>query len=203
MQIKLSGATSDELQVDDAVFDRKYNEPLIHQVVTTYIANSHNGSRAQKTRSQVRGGGAKPWRQKGTGRARAGTIRSPLWRGGGVIFAANPKQTSSKKVNKKMFNAAMCSILSELLRQKRLVVVAGLEPKQPKTKLLLAQMNELNLRDVLIIVDKVERNLELAARNLAKIVPLSVSNVDPVSLLKHENVLITVDAVKKIEGRLG
>lgn len=203
MQIKLSGATSDELQVDDAVFDRKYNEPLIHQVVTTYIANSHNGSRAQKTRSQVRGGGAKPWRQKGTGRARAGTIRSPLWRGGGVIFAANPKQTSSKKVNKKMFNAAMCSILSELLRQKRLVVVAGLEPQQPKTKLLLAQMNELNLRDVLIIVDKVERNLELAARNLAKIVPLSVSNVDPVSLLKHENILITVDAVKKIEGRLG
>lgn len=201
MQIKLAGETSHELQVNEMIFNRTCNEPLIHQIVTAYLSNTHSGSKAQKTRSQVRGGGTKPWRQKGTGRARAGTIRSPLWRGGGVIFAASPKQTT-KKINKRMYKAAMCSILSELLRQERLVVVETLNCDKPKTKQLLTQLNDLKLQDVLIVVDKVEENLKLAARNLVKIKPIPVNKLNPVSLLTHEKVLLTEAAVKQIEGWL-
>lgn len=202
MQIKLVGEIGGDLQMNEAVFDRKCNEPLIHQIVTAYLSNAHSGSKAQKTRSQVRGGGAKPWRQKGTGRARAGTIRSPLWRGGGVIFAASPKQTT-KKVNKQMYKAAMCSILSELLRQERLIIIETLRCEKPKTKELLIQLNDLKLQDVLIVVDKVEENLKLAARNMVKVKPIAASRLNPVSLLTHEKVLMTQMAVKQIEEWLG
>jgi large subunit ribosomal protein L4 len=173
----------------------------VHQVVTAYLAGGRQGTRAQKTRSEVAGGGKKPWRQKGTGRARAGTIRSPIWRSGGTTFAAKP-QDHSHKVNKKMYRAAMRSILSELARTDRLVVVESFDMEQPKTKLLLQQLKGFDLENVLIVGNAVDQNLYLAARNLHKVEVCDVDAADPVSLIAFDKVMVTVDAVKKFEEAL-
>ena len=174
---------------------------MIHQVVTAYLAGGRQGTRAQKNRSAVAGGGKKPWRQKGTGRARAGTIRSPIWRSGGVTFAATP-QDHSQKVNKKMYRSAMRSILSELARSERLVVVESMSLDQPKTKLLVEALKGYGLDNVLIVASEVDQNLYLASRNLHKVDVRDVEGVDPVSLIAHEKVVVTVDAVKKFEEAL-
>lgn len=189
------------VEVSEATFARDYNEALIHQVVTAYLAGGRQGTRAQKNRSAVAGGGKKPWRQKGTGRARAGTIRSPIWRSGGVTFAATP-QDHSQKVNKKMYRSAMRSILSELARSERLVVVEDMSLEQPKTKLLVEALKGYGLDSVLIIASEVDQNLYLASRNLHKVDVRDVEGVDPVSLIAHEKVVVTVDAVKKFEEAL-
>lgn len=189
------------VEVSEATFARDYNESLIHQVVTAYLAGGRQGTRAQKNRSAVAGGGKKPWRQKGTGRARAGTIRSPIWRSGGVTFAATP-QDHSQKVNKKMYRSAMRSILSELARSERLVVVESMSLEQPKTKLLVEALKGYGLDNVLIVASEVDQNLYLASRNLHKVDVRDVEGVDPVSLIAHEKVVVTVDAVKKFEEAL-
>ncbi|GJM11969.1 MAG: 50S ribosomal protein L4 [Pseudohongiella sp.] len=189
------------VSLSDESFGKEYNEPLVHQTVVTYMAGARQGSVKQKTRSEVRGGGRKPWRQKGTGRARAGTIRSPIWRGGGVTFAARPAD-HTKKLNKKMYRGAMQCILSELIRQDRLFVVNEFALDSHKTQALVSKLKEFELDNVLIISDQVEKNLYLAARNLHKVDVLDVSGVDPVSLIGFENVLITVSALKKVEEML-
>ena len=188
----------EKISLSDESFGREYNEPLVHQTVVTYMAGGRQGTTKQKTRSEVRGGGRKPWRQKGTGRARAGTIRSPIWRSGGVTFAAKP-QDHSKKLNKKMYRGAMQCILSELIRQDRLVVVNEFTVESHKTKDLVSKLKEFDLDNVLIVSDQVEQNLYLAARNLHKVDALDVSGLDPVSLIGFEKVLITVPALKKVE----
>jgi large subunit ribosomal protein L4 len=200
--VKPGNAAAGKVSVSDVAFAREYNEDLVHQVVTAYMAGARQGTRAQKNRAAVRGGGKKPWRQKGTGRARAGTIRSPIWRSGGVTFAAQP-QDHSKKVNRKMYRAALCSIMSELARQDRLVVVESLDLAEPKTKLLAKQLGEFGMDNVLIISSEVNENLYLASRNLHKVDVRDVEGIDPVSLIGHEKVLVTVDAVKKFEEMLG
>ena len=200
--LKSGNAEAGTVSVSDVTFGKEYNEALVHQVVTAYLAGARQGTRAQKNRAEVRGGGKKPWRQKGTGRARAGTIRSPLWRSGGVTFAAKP-QDHAQKVNRKMYRAALRSIISELARQDRLMVVENLELEAPKTRLLARQLDELGVDNVLIVSDGVEENLYLAARNLRKVDVRDVEGVDPVSLIGHEKVMVTVDAVKKFEEMLG
>ena len=200
MELVLKDANS-ALEVSEATFGREFNEALVHQVVVAFGAGARQGSKAQKTRSEVRGGGAKPWRQKGTGRARAGTIRSPIWRSGGVTFAAKP-QDHSQKVNKKMYRGAIQSILSELVRQERLIVVEKFSVEAPKTKELLSKLNGLELSDVLIVTSEVDENLFLAARNLYKVDVRDVQGIDPVSLIAFEKVLITADAVKALEEAL-
>ncbi len=203
MELKLSsaGGTAGSIEVADAVFAREFNEPLIHQVVNAYLAGARAGTKAQKNRSAVSGGGAKPWRQKGTGRARAGTIRSPLWRGGGKTFAAVPRDYS-QKVNRKAYRAAMRSILSELVRQDRLIVVDRIAVDAPKTKMLVALLGEYGVDDVLIVTDELDENTYLASRNLHKVGLCDVESMDPVSLMGYEKVLMTRAAVKKIEERL-
>lgn len=200
MELVLKDAQS-ALEVSDATFGREFNEALVHQVVVAYAAGARQGTRAQKTRSDVRGGGKKPWRQKGTGRARAGTIRSPIWIGGGVTFAARP-QDHSQKVNKKMYRGAIRSIFSELVRQDRLIVVENFTVDAPKTQELKAKLKELGLKDVLIITEELDENLFLAARNLYKVDVRDVQGIDPVSLIAFDKVLVTADAVKKIEESL-
>jgi len=200
--LKPGNDTSGTLSVSDAAFAREYNEALVHQVVTAYLAGARQGTRAQKTRSEVSGGGKKPWRQKGTGRARAGTIRSPIWRSGGVTFAAKP-QDHSQKVNRKMYRAAVRSILSELARQERLVVVESFDVEAPKTKLLVKQLGDFGLDNVLIVSTEVGENLYLASRNLHGGDVRDVESVDPVSLIAYEKVVVTVDAIKKLEEMLG
>lgn len=190
------------VSVSDAAFAREYNEDLVHQVVTAYMAGARQGTRAQKNRAAVSGGGKKPWRQKGTGRARAGTTRSPIWRSGGVTFAAQP-QDHSQKVNRKMYRAAMQTIMSELARQDRLVVVESLDLEAPKTKLLLKRLGEYGVDNVLIVSAEVDENLYLAARNLHKVDVSDVDSIDPLSLIGHDKVMVTVDAVKKFEEMLG
>ena len=189
------------LQVSETTFGREFNEALIHQVVVAYANGARQGTRAQKSRSEVSGGGKKPWRQKGTGRARAGSIRSPLWRTGGVTFAAKP-QDHSQKVNKKMYRAALQSILSELVRQDRLIVVEQFAIDAPKTKDLVAKLKGMELNDVLIVTPEVDENLFLAARNLYKVDVRDVSGLDPVSLIAFDKVLMTAGAVKQIEEML-
>ena len=189
------------LDVSEATFGREFNEALVHQVVVAYAANARQGTRAQKTRSEVSGGGRKPWKQKGTGRARAGTIRSPLWRSGGVTFAAKT-QDHSQKVNRKMYRLALKSIFSELIRQERLIAVENFSVEQPKTKELVSKLNELNLKDVLIVTSEVTENLFLAARNLHKVDVRDVSGIDPVSLIGSDKVLITSAAIKQVEEML-
>jgi large subunit ribosomal protein L4 len=195
------GAAAGTVEVSDAAFTKEFNEDLVHQVVTAYLAGGRQGTRAQKTRSEVRGGGKKPWAQKGSGRARAGTIRSPLWRGGGVTFAARP-QDHSQKVNRKMYRAAMSSIVSELARSERLIIVENFEVAEPKTKLLVKQLTDMGLNSVLIVTEEVNQNLYLASRNLHKVSVSDVAAVNPVSLVGSEKVLITVSALKKIEEML-
>lgn len=194
-------ASKKNIQVSDGTFARAYNEPLIHQVVTAYLAGGRAGTHAQKNRSMVRGGGRKPWRQKGTGRARAGTSRSPLWRGGGKIFAAVPGDYS-QKVNKKMYRGAMCSILSELVRQQRLVVVEEFILDAPKTKSLVAKLRALNVDDVLVVTHDSDDKLQLAARNLPVVDVCSAAQVNPVDLVRFDKVLMTAAAVRRLEERL-
>ncbi|MCZ6831119.1 MAG: 50S ribosomal protein L4 [Gammaproteobacteria bacterium] len=200
--VKPGNSDAGKVSVSDVAFAREYNEDLVHQVVTAYLAGARQGTRAQKNRAAVRGGGRKPWRQKGTGRARAGTIRSPIWRSGGVTFAAQP-QDHTQKVNRKMYRAALCTIMSELARQDRLVVVESLEVGEPKTKLLVKQLADYGLDSVLIVSAEVGENLYLAARNLHKVDVRDVDAVDPVSLLAYDKVMVTVAAVKKFEEMLG
>ena len=193
--------TGEKILLSDETFGREYNEPLVHQSVVTYLAGARQGTVQQKTRSEVRGGGRKPWRQKGTGRARPGTIRSPIWRSGGVTFAARP-QDFSKKLNKKMYRGAMQCILSELIRQDRLIVVNEFAVESHKTKDLVTKLKDYDLDNVLIVSDQIEENLYLAARNLHKVDVLDVSGLDPVSLIGFDKVLITVPALKKAEEML-
>lgn len=200
--LKPGNASAGTVSVSDVAFAREYNEALVHQVVTAYLAGARQGTRAQKTRSEVSGGGKKPWRQKGTGRARAGTIRSPIWRTGGVTFAAKP-QDHSQKVNRKMYRAAIRSILSELARQERLLVVESMDVEAPKTKLLVKQLGDFGLDNVLIVASEVNENLYLASRNLHSVDVRDVESVDPVSLIAYDKVVVTVDAVKKFEEMLG
>jgi len=189
------------LEVSEATFGREFNEALVHQVVVAYAAGARQGTRAQLTRSEVRGGGKKPWRQKGTGRARAGTTRSPIWRGGGVTFAAKP-QDHSQKVNRKMYRGAIQSILSELVRQERLIVVENFAVDSPKTKDLTAKLKAMDLKDVLIVTNEVDENLFLSARNLYKVDVRDVHSIDPVSLIAFDKVLMTAAAVKQLEELL-
>ncbi len=200
MELTLKDAKG-ALEVSEATFGREFNEALVHQVVVAYAAGARQGSRAQKTRSEVSGGGKKPWKQKGSGRARAGTTRSPIWRTGGVTFAAKP-QNHSQKVNKKMYRGALMSILSELIRQGRLTVVENFAVESPKTKELVAKLKAMDLNDVLIITKEVDENLFLASRNLHKVDVRDVQGIDPVSLIAFENVLMTADAVKQLEEKL-
>jgi large subunit ribosomal protein L4 len=201
MELQMVGASP--LQVSEATFGRDYNEALVHQVVVAYMNAGRQGSKGQKTRSEVSGGGKKPFRQKGTGRARAGSIRSPLWRGGACVFAAKP-QDWSQKINRKMYRVALRSILSELVRQDRFVVVDNFSVEEIKTKALSSKLNEMNLKDVLIVTSEYNEALTLSARNLYKVDACDVlgSGFNPVSLISHDKVLVTADAVKKIEEML-
>ncbi|NRB25872.1 50S ribosomal protein L4 [Shewanella sp.] len=201
MELVLKDAQS-ALEVSETTFGRDFNEALVHQVVVAYAANARQGTRAQKTRAEVIGSGKKPWRQKGTGRARAGTVKGPIWRGGGVTFAAKT-QDHSQKVNKKMYRGALKSIFSELVRQDRLIVVESFTVEAPKTKELKAKLAAMNLEDVLIVTPEIDENLFLAARNLYKVDVRDVAGIDPVSLIAFNKVLVTADAVKQIEEMLG
>ena len=199
MKLKMQGKGS--VDVAETAFGADFNEALVHQVVTAYLAGARAGTKAQKNRSAVRGGGTKPWRQKGTGRARAGTIRSPIWVGGGRAFAAQPRDYS-QKVNKKMYRAALRSVMSELVRQDRLVVVEELTIEAPKTKLLAQKLKELELDNVLVLNEAFDEKLFLAARNLPNVGMCDAASIDPVVLIRFEKVLITLPALKLIEERL-
>ncbi|SNT69114.1 MULTISPECIES: 50S ribosomal protein L4 [unclassified Psychrobacter] len=197
----LKTVTGAAVELSDTAFGREFNEALVHQVVTAYLAGARQGTRAQKTRAEVSGGGIKPWRQKGTGRARAGSIRSPIWRGGGRTFAAKP-QDWSQKVNRKMYRGAMQCILAELIRQERLILVEELSVSGPKTKELIAKLNELNASRALIVTKDVDENLYLAARNIPNVNVLGTNEVDPVSLIAYDKVIMTVEAAKQFEEAL-
>lgn len=201
LNIATTKGSSGTVEVSDVAFGKEYNQDLVHQAVTAYMAGARQGTRAQKNRAAVSGGGRKPWAQKGSGRARAGTIRSPIWRSGGVTFAAQP-QDHSQKLNRKMYRAALRSIISELARQERLVVVEAFDLEAPKTKDLVQKLGEYNLKDVLIVTEEVSENLYLSSRNLHKVDVRDVVGVDPVSLIRFEKVLVTVPALKKIEEML-
>jgi large subunit ribosomal protein L4 len=200
MQLAVTGGK--EINVSDATFGREFSEALVHQVVTAYLSGARAGTKAQKSRSTASGGGRKPWRQKGTGRARSGTIRSPIWRGGGRTFAATPRD-HSQKVNRKMYRSALQAIFSELVRQERMVVVDSLELAKPRTKALIAQLAELGFEKGLIVMNESNENVFLASRNIPGVYMLDVSGIDPVSLVAAEKVLITVDAIEKIQEWLG
>jgi large subunit ribosomal protein L4 len=200
MKLKLSGG-SGEVSVSDETFGAEFNEALVHQVVTAYRNAGRSGTKAQKTRAEVRGGGKKPWSQKGTGQARAGSIRSPIWVGGGRAFAAKPR-SFEQKVNRKMYRGALRSMLGELVRQDRLVVTQALTVDAPKTKALLEQLKVHQLSNVLIVVEALDEKLFLAARNLPHVDVLPAAALDPLSLASHDKVLMTVGAVKMIEERL-
>jgi len=193
-----SGGT---VAVSDAVFGADYNEGLVHQIVTAYLAGGRSGNAAQKTRSEVRGGGAKPWRQKGTGRARAGTSRSPIWAGGGVTFAAK-KRDYTQKVNKKMYRAALRSILSKAATDGRLVIVDSLDISEPKTKAMKARLNDLGMSKALVLLEEVSEAVYLSSRNIPNIQVLDVDGVDPVSLVRYPNIITTASALKQLEERL-
>lgn len=199
MKLKMQG--SGTVDVADSAFDVKFNEPLIHQVVSAFLAGGRAGTKAQKNRSQVRGGGAKPWRQKGTGRARAGTIRSPIWVGGGRTFAARPRDFS-QKVNRKMYRAALRSLFSELVRQDRLVITESIEMKAPKTKEMAALLKSNGVDNVLIVNEAFDEKVFLSARNLPNVGICDAGSIDPVVLMRFEKVLITLPALKLIEERL-
>ncbi|MGH8494033.1 MAG: 50S ribosomal protein L4 [Moraxellaceae bacterium] len=195
----VSGAA---IELSEVAFGKEFNEALVHQVVTAYLAGGRAGTRAQKTRAEVSGGGKKPWKQKGTGRARAGSSRSPIWRGGGKGHAAQP-QNWEQKVNRKMYRGAMQCILSELVRQDRLVLVEEITVAGPKTKELLAKLNGMGLSNVLIVTEAVDENLYLAARNLPHVDVIDTAAIDPVSLIGFDKVIMSVPAAKKLEVELG
>ena len=199
MKIELLSSTKNQdINISENAFSKDFNEALVHQAVVSFLDGSRQGSSKQKTRSEVRGGGKKPYRQKGTGRARAGTIRSPLWRGGGIAFAATPRDYS-KKINKKMYRAAIRSIFSELLRQGRLVAIEKPVLEKPKTKEIANFLKEFSLSKVLIITDELDVNLYLSARNIPNVDIITVREINPVNLLKAQKVAVTADAFKKIE----
>jgi large subunit ribosomal protein L4 len=201
MELKLQalgGAASRSVNLPDQIFARPYNEGLVHQVVTSYMAGARQGSKAQKTRAEVRGGGRKPWKQKGTGRARAGSTRGPLWRGGGVTFAAKPRNYE-QKVNRKAYRLAISMILSELTRQGRLVVVEALRIAEPRTKLMVALLKQLSMESALFIAEEVDTNLYLSVRNIPGIGLLDTRAIDPVSLIHFDKVVITEAALRQIE----
>ena len=200
MQLAVTGGK--KIKVSDNTFGREFSEALVHQVVTAYLAGARSGTKAQKSRSTASGGGKKPWRQKGTGRARAGTIRSPIWRGGGRTFAAVPRD-HSQKVNRKMYRGALQAILSELVRQDRLVIVDSLDLAEPKSKLLIAYLADLGFEKGLIVTNEPNENVYLASRNLPGLYMLDVAGIDPVSLVAADKVLVTVDAIEKIQEWLG
>jgi len=200
MQLAVTGGK--KIKVSDATFGRDFSEALVHQVVTAYMAGARSGTKAQKNRSAVSGGGKKPFKQKGTGRARAGTIRSPIWRGGGTTFAATPRD-HSQKVNRKMYRGAMQAIISELVRQDRLVVVDALDLAEPKTSALLSQLAELGFDKGLIVTNEPNENVYLASRNIPGVYLVDVAGLDPVSLVAADKVVVTVDAVEKIQEWLG
>lgn len=200
--MKLAVAGGKDVQVSEATFGREFSEALVHQVVTAYLAGARAGTKAQKNRSAVSGGGKKPWRQKGTGRARVGTIRSPIWVGGGKTFAATPRD-HSQKVNRKMYRGALQAILSELVRQERLVVVDTIGVDEPKTKALVAKLADLGVEKGLLVTADVDENLFLASRNVPGVHCVDVAGLDPVSLVSAEKVVVTVDAVNKIQEWLG
>ncbi len=189
------------VQVSDVVFGQIFNETLVHQLVTRYLAGARAGTKAQKTRSDVSGGGIKPWRQKGTGRARSGTARSPLWRTGGVTFAARPRNYD-QKLNKKMFRVGIRSILSELLRQERLVISSDVLVNTPKTKVLSAQLHAIQSKRTLIIVDSVDKNLALASRNIPYVEVVEAANLNPVLLVAADKIIVTPGALQQLEERL-
>ncbi|MBC8212930.1 MAG: 50S ribosomal protein L4 [Gammaproteobacteria bacterium] len=193
--------SSEKVSVSDDSFAAEFNETLVHQLVVSFMSASRSGTKAQKTRSDVSGGGAKPFRQKGTGRARAGTIRSPLWRSGGVTFAARPRDFS-KKLNKKMYRAGMRSIVSELIRQDRLIVVDEMKLAEPKTKLMISRMNDLGVTSGLVLTDGLDSSVYLAARNIPQLMVMDVAIVDPLSLVRHEKVVVDQAALKRLEERL-
>jgi len=197
------GKSKSEIEISEATFGVEFNEPLVHQVVVAYRNNGRSGTRKQKTRSEVRGGGRKPWNQKGTGQARAGTIRSPLWRGGGKTFPSSPDENFTNKVNRKMHRAALRAILSELVRQDRLVAVDTFTMDVPKTQALIEKLARFGTADVLIVTDTLDHNLGLSARNLHLVDVCDVSGVDPVTLVRHEKVIMTVPALKRFEEMLG
>jgi large subunit ribosomal protein L4 len=194
--------TKNKTTVSEAIFSQPVNDELITQLVNSFISNSHQGTKAQKNRSDVRGGGRKPWRQKGTGRARAGTIRSPIWRGGGVTFAARSKSANPKKINKKMYKSAMRSILSSFAGNNKISLTKELSLKNPKTKELLELLKKINFSQGLIIVNELNSNLELASRNIPHIEIIEVNFIDPIKLLRHESVLISEDSLPKLEELL-
>ena len=194
----LSNTKNKDISISNEVFSKEFNESLIHQAVISFMSSSRQGSAKQKNRSEVRGGGKKPYRQKGTGRARAGTIRSPLWRGGGVTFASRPRKYT-KKINKKMYRAAIRSIFSELVRQNRLVAIEQPVLEKPKTKEIASFLKEFSLSKVLIITDELDMNLYLSARNIPNVDVISVREINPVNLIKPQKVAVTSDALKKIE----
>ena len=200
MQLSIVGGN--QINVSEATFGRDFSEALVHQVVTAYMAGARSGTKAQKTRSAVSGGGKKPWKQKGTGRARAGTIRSPIWRGGGVTFAAVPRD-HSQKVNRKMYRAAIQTILSELVRQDRLIVVDTFDLDEPKTTSLIEKLAGLDVSTGLIVTNEIDENVFLASRNIPGVYVLDVQGLDPVSLVGSEKVIMTVDAVEKVQEWLG
>ncbi|MCY4473451.1 MAG: 50S ribosomal protein L4 [Kistimonas sp.] len=200
--MNLNVVDADNLEVSDVAFGAELNKPLVHQAVVAFLAGGRQGTKSQKTRSDVRGGGRKPFRQKGTGRARAGSIRSPLWRGGGVTFAASPRN-HAQKLNKKMYRGALRSILSELVRQERLVVVSRFEISAPRTRDMAARLAELEATNALVVSDTVDRNLYLSARNIPLVDVRDVQAVDPVSLMAHDKVVMTVGALKQFEEMLG
>ncbi len=201
MKLKLQDKNS-SVELSDAAFAVEFNQPLVHQIVTAYLAGGRQGNKAQKNRAQVRGGGAKPWRQKGTGRARVGTIRSPIWVGGGRAFAARPRDFT-QKVNRKMYRGAMRSMLSELIRQDRLLLMEDFSVSEPKTRELVAKLSELKLDSTLIVVEGFDRDLLLAARNLPRVAVKDAQSVDPVNLIGHDKVVMTVAAAKLLEEKLG
>ena len=205
MELKVineKGEAQKSVDASETLFGRAYNESLVHQVVVAYQANGRQGTRAQKTRSEVRHSTKKPWRQKGTGRARAGMTSSPLWRGGGRIFPNKADENFSQKLNRKMYRAGMASILSQLVREDRLSVIDAFSIDQPKTKVLAGKLRALGLAEVLILTDKVDENLVLSARNLPNVLVLEARHADPVSLMRFEKVLLTREAVKHLEEAL-
>ena len=197
------GQAASKVDAPDTIFGRDFNEPLVHQVVIAYQANARSANRKQKDRSEVRHSTKKPWRQKGTGRARAGMTSSPLWRGGGKIFPNSPDENFSHKVNKKMFRAGVCSILSQLAREDRVAVVEGFSLDSPKTKLLAGKLKAMGLDSVMVITDTVDENLILASRNLINVLIVEPKNADPVSLVRFDKVLITKTALAKVQEMLG
>ena len=199
LNLKTNKSTSQE--VSDDVFNRDYNESLVHQITTAFLAGGRSGSKAQKNRSEARGGGKKPWKQKGTGRARAGTTRSPIWRSGGVTFAAQPRNFT-QKVNKKMYKGAISVIFSELLRTNRLKFVSEIDASEPKTKNITSLMKSLEVKDALLLTDELDENLYLSSRNLYHVGVCDTQSIDPVSLIGYENVVMTKAALIKIEAML-